>query len=171
MLVPAPPGMALGMAGVPEDALLELDVHLEDVSDGVLATVTAEVPVRAECARCLDPLHSTLALHARELFVREVDEQTDPDAPTVHEEHVDLEPLLRDAVVLALPPVPLCHPDCPGLCARCGVRMAEDPEHTHEDHDPRWDALAALLTQPVTSDEVESKPSEPAELPPAEQKE
>ena len=57
---------------------------------------------------------------------------------------LDLEPLLRDAVVLALPFQPLCEDDCPGLCAECGARLADDPDHTHEAAiDPRWACLAS----------------------------
>ena len=62
------------------------------------------------------------------------------------------EPLLRDAVVLALPFQPLCQDDCPGLCAECGARLADDPDHTHgEPVDPRWAALATL-TEPEQDD-------------------
>jgi uncharacterized protein len=58
---------------------------------------------------------------------------------------LDLEPLLRDAVVLALPFQPLCEDDCPGLCPECGARLAEDPDHTHEAAiDPRWGKLQHL---------------------------
>jgi uncharacterized protein len=55
--------------------------------------------------------------------------------------------VLRDAVVLALPFQPLCQDDCPGLCVECGARLADDPDHRHEDPtDPRWAALAELAT-------------------------
>ena len=58
---------------------------------------------------------------------------------------LDLEPLLRDAVVLALPFQPLCQDDCPGLCVECGARLADDPDHGHETQiDPRWAALQGL---------------------------
>ena len=61
---------------------------------------------------------------------------------------VDLEPLLRDAVVLALPFQPLCMDDCPGLCPECGARLADDPDHAHDAAiDPRWAALADLSGQ------------------------
>ncbi len=54
----------------------------------------------------------------------------------------DLEPALRDAVVLALPLAPLCTDDCPGLCVECGGRRADlAPDHGHETLDPRWAAL------------------------------
>ena len=56
-----------------------------------------------------------------------------------------IEATVRDAVVLGLPIAPLCRIDCPGLCAQCGAPLADDPEHHHEEHDPRWAALTALL--------------------------
>jgi uncharacterized protein len=61
---------------------------------------------------------------------------------------LDLEPLLRDAVVLALPFQPLCREDCPGLCIECGARLADDPDHQHEEAiDPRWATLQGLTEQ------------------------
>ena len=74
------------------------------------------------------------------------------------DELLDLEPVLRDAVVLALPQNPLCGPDCPGLCPECGARLADDPDHTHgEAIDPRWSALSQLAEQPVPpADQSES---------------
>ncbi|HEX2299870.1 MAG TPA: YceD family protein, partial [Pseudonocardiaceae bacterium] len=55
---------------------------------------------------------------------------------------VDIEPVVRDAVLLALPQAPLCREDCAGLCPECGAKRDElDPEHRHETMDPRWAAL------------------------------
>jgi uncharacterized protein len=64
---------------------------------------------------------------------------------------LDLEPVLRDAVVLALPMSPLCREDCPGLCAECGVPLADaGPGHRHDEApDPRWAALRQLGDQPT----------------------
>ena len=77
------------------------------------------------------------------------DQDVDPDeeleVSMLRDDLVDLEPLLRDAVVLALPFQPLCNDDCPGLCVECGARLADDPGHGHDAPvDPRWAALAAL---------------------------
>ena len=48
---------------------------------------------------------------------------------------IDLEPAVRDAVVLTLPTNPLCRPDCPGLCPECGVHFDDLPaDHSHEQH-------------------------------------
>ena len=62
-------------------------------------------------------------------------------------EHLDLAPLVRDAVVLALPLSPTCTPDCSGLCVDCGQRLDDLPaDHTHEVLDPRWAGLADRFT-------------------------
>jgi uncharacterized protein len=62
---------------------------------------------------------------------------------------LDLEPVLRDAVVLALPMSPLCQEDCPGLCVECGVPLATaGPGHRHDGPpDPRWSALSKFDDQ------------------------
>jgi len=73
------------------------------------------------------------------------DEQDEQDGEEryLNGDLLDLEPAFRDAVVLALPMSPLCREDCPGLCAECGVPLADaDPGHRHEEAaDPRWAAL------------------------------
>ncbi|CAM5707927.1 hypothetical protein SBADM41S_07373 [Streptomyces badius] len=56
----------------------------------------------------------------------------------------DLEPMLRDAVVLALPMQPVCSEDCAGLCSECGIRLDENPGHHHDAVDIRWAALQGL---------------------------
>ena len=79
-------------------------------------------------------------------------EQTEP-LPTeadelgrVIDETVDLEQPIIDAVGLALPFSPLCGPDCAGLCPECGIALATaEPGHRHEQIDPRWAKLAAML--------------------------
>ena len=61
---------------------------------------------------------------------------------------LDLEPAVRDAVVLTLPVTPLCRPDCPGLCPDCGVHFDDLPaDHSHEDVDPRWAALRNMSAE------------------------
>ena len=48
----------------------------------------------------------------------------------------------------------LCSDTCPGLCPECGVRLADDPEHTHDAPiDPRWSALSGLATDTTTAEE------------------
>jgi uncharacterized protein len=149
--VPAPADLGIEVLRVPEGAPVELDLRTEAVMEGVLVTGTARAALEGECVRCLEPISDEIEVRFQELFVyddREVDPDEELEVSKLQDDLVDLEPLLRDAVVLALPFQPLCQDDCPGLCAECGARIADDPDHTHgEPVDPRWAALASL-TEP-----------------------
>jgi uncharacterized protein len=130
---PAPSSLGAGMVGVPEGAELQLEVQLERVSDGVLVTGTVQAPLAGECARCLDSFASAAEVRFTELFCRDADDE-DADGYRLHGDLLDLEPALRDALVLELPLAPLCAEDCPGLCSECGVRLAEaGAGHAHAD--------------------------------------
>ena len=153
LTVPAPDDMRLELARVPVGDDLQLDLRFEAVTDGVLVTGSATAPVAGECARCLTPLASTVTASFTELYLYQHDrhdkhERFDEDdeqeeALYLDGDLLDLEPVLRDAVVLALPMSPLCREDCPGLCVECGVPLADaGPGHQHEDApDPRWAGL------------------------------
>lgn len=133
--------------------------------EGVLVTGTAYADLDGECARCLEPIsntdRSTAEVTFQELFVYDDRRGGEPvseddEVSTLEDDLLDLEPLLRDAVVLALPFQPLCQDDCPGLCVECGARLADDPDHQHEAPiDPRWTALTQLETQLETQPEIQ----------------
>ena len=147
--VQAPADLGIEVLNVPEGSPVELDLRLEAVMEGVLVTGTARVALEGECVRCLEPLTDEVEVRFQELFVYD-DQDVDPDeeleVSTLHDDLLDLEPLLRDAVVLALPFQPLCQDDCPGLCPECGARLADDPDHGHDAPvDPRWAALSGLV--------------------------
>jgi uncharacterized protein len=152
---PAPEGMGISAIGVPSGSDVDLDVRLESVIEGVLVSGTARVRLVGECSRCLDPISDVLEVDLQELYlydetdhrgrVVEREDDEDDEARHVIDEHIDLEPVLRDAVVLDLPLAPVCRDDCPGLCPQCGFRLVDDPEHGHDVADPRWDALRDLL--------------------------
>jgi uncharacterized protein len=142
--LPAPADLAVGMIGVPKDADVELDFRLEAVVEGVLVTGTAKAPLSGECSRCLDPLTSEIEVEFQELFFYQ-DEETAEDDSVLDGDLLDLEPVFRDAVVLALPLSPVCSDDCAGLCVECGIKLAEaGPDHRHEQSDARWAALQGL---------------------------
>ncbi|QIG45777.1 DUF177 domain-containing protein [Nocardioides anomalus] len=151
--VPAPADLGIEVLRVPEGSPVELDLRLEAVMEGVLVTGTAQASLEGECVRCLEPITDEVTVNFQELYVYEdhalpPSEGEDDEVSTLRDDLVDLEPLLRDAVVLALPFQPLCQDDCPGLCPECGARLADDPDHTHEAPiDPRWAALTELQTE------------------------
>lgn len=120
--------------------------------EGVLVTGTARADLTGECARCLEVLDDDVVVDLQELFAYEesdtATDSEDDDVSRLEGDLLDLEPLLRDAVVLALPFQPLCRDDCPGLCIECGARLADDPDHQHDDAiDPRWASLRELADQ------------------------
>jgi uncharacterized protein len=149
--VPAPADLGVEMVSVPEGTEIELDFRLEAVMEGVLVSGTARASLAGECARCLDPVTSSIEVEFQELYVysdTRSGESADDDERRLEGDLIDLEPVVRDAMVLALPLSPLCRDDCPGLCTDCGVRLADaGPDHHHDAVDPRWAALQGMLDQ------------------------
>src|SRR5215472_2450165 len=147
---PAPAALGAGLVRVPEGAQLQLDVQLEEVSEGVLVTAEVSAPLAGECARCLDEFTSSTKVRFQELFVP----QPGDDGYSLDGDLLDLEPALRDALVLELPLSPLCDGDCQGLCSTCGIRLADaEPDHGHPDDGGVW----AVLKDLFPADEASSK--------------
>ncbi|MGW2084507.1 YceD family protein [Streptomyces sp. NPDC001880] len=156
---PGPPAVLgiEGVIGVPEGAPVELDLRLESVMEGVLVTGTARASAEGECVRCLEPLRLEVAADFQEMFsypdaddrgrskAEPADDvEDDEDRLFIEDGLFDLEPVLRDAVVLALPMQPVCRESCAGLCSECGIRLDENPGHHHDAVDIRWAALQGL---------------------------
>jgi uncharacterized protein len=154
--VPAPENLGTAVAGVSPGSDIELELRLESVMEGVLVSGTARATMTGECGRCLDPVSDELVVDLQELFSYSDDRLRgkavsgsgvgdDDEDPKMVEDLLDLEPTLRDAVVLEIPLTPLCNDDCSGLCVGCGERLDDvEPDHSHEQVDPRWAALARL---------------------------
>lgn len=158
--VEAPDHLGIEVIGVPKGAQIDIDLRMEAVMEGVLVTGTARAPLTGECVRCLEPLEQQCEAEFQEMFSypdaaddRSRSADTGDDAEDEDAEELlflegdlfDLEPVLRDAVVLSLPMQPVCQEGCPGLCAECGARLADDPDHHHEEAvDIRWAALQGL---------------------------
>ena len=129
LTVPAPADLGIELLGVPEGSPVELDLRLErswkgcSRPDGVghahrgVRTVPGAdrgrprglAPGAVRLSGGVTPRRTRRSRLDGELF--------------------DLEPVLRDAVVLALPFQPVCRADCPGLCVECGARLADHPGH------------------------------------------
>ncbi|QNP69954.1 DUF177 domain-containing protein [Streptomyces roseirectus] len=158
-----------GVVGVPEGAPVELELRLESVMEGVLVTGTARAQAEGECVRCLEPVELELDADFQEMFSYpdadergrpkkaepDDDAEDDEDRLFIEDGLFDLEPVLRDAVVLALPMQPVCQEDCQGLCSECGVRLTDEPGHHHDAVDIRWAALQGLAVSSKDSEKDE----------------
>ena len=134
--------MGQGAATVPAGEIVELNLRLESVHDGILATGEVDSTALADCSRCLEPLKLAVEVDFQELFAYSLEQEDDF---LVQDEKIDLEQAITDAVVLSLPFKPVCSEDCLGLCSECGVKLAEDPEHVHQaQNDSRWSELESF---------------------------
>lgn len=152
----APAGIGVDLLKVPQGAPITTEITLESVREGVLVHGGVYTRADGECARCLRPLERTVNEQIAELvyypqslkaLIDNGADDTD-ELPMTDGDSIDLEPLIRDAIVLALPLQPLCQPQCRGLCPECGERWDDLPEdHRHEHFDPRFSALDELAAR------------------------
>lgn len=141
-------GLVVAGSSVLPAAEADADLDLDVIVGGIEVSGEVSAPWRGECRRCLRPVSGELRTSVRELYrprggpgEDEEDEETYPLAG----ELLDLAPLVRDALLLALPLAPLCRPDCAGLCPTCGAELAEGPCGCPVvPVDPRWEILDVL---------------------------
>jgi uncharacterized protein len=128
---------------VPEGTLSDFAGIVESL-DGGAVRVRGRIRTKweGECRRCLGVAAGDLDLEVSELCEREPESE---DIYPLGADRLDLEPIVRDAIYLELPPAPLCMADCQGLCPECGAdRNTGDCGHAIDDMDPRWAALREL---------------------------
>ena len=146
IVIDAPEQWGEGLVAVRKGTPIHQQVRLESVHEGILVTDEVTTTSVGICGRCLIDIEQSVEVEFQELFAYSGEEASDYE---VHDDHVDLEPLIRDAVVLSLPFQPVCQPDCPGLDPETGERLAEIPDfEPQETVDPRWSALAGFSPDP-----------------------
>ena len=133
-------------------------VRLTRVGDGILVTGELETTVELECSRCLSALQTETRFEIEEEFRPTLDIQSgsripqEPDqdvATLIDEGHIlDLAEVVRQGLLLSLPPSPVCRPGCLGLCPQCGQDQNEGRcDCESEAIDPRWAALKSSFEQ------------------------
>ncbi len=133
------PGLKVGVAEVPAADPVDVETTLEWVTDGLLAGGSISAPWRADCQRCLGPAQGRIDFEFRELFERQ---PRDGESYRLGQDSIDMEPLVREAIMLELPLVPLCREGCAGLCPTCGADLNQGPcGCLPPGVDPRWAAL------------------------------
>lgn len=153
--VPAPEKWGEGLVSVADGEPIEADVRLEAVHEGILVTADVATRYTGVCGRCLTDIAEPVEVEIQELFGYSGDEATDFD---VQDDHVDLETLVRDSIVLSLPFQPVCQPDCPGLDPATGEKLA-DGAVPETPIDARWSSLAALKDLTPDQDDEAVRPA------------
>ncbi|CAN5576420.1 YceD family protein [soil metagenome] len=126
-------------ATVPAGSAVELDLTLESIFDGVVATGTLRAPWEGDCRRCLQPVRGEIRPDFREVFeVQPTEGETFP----LTGDQLDLEPLVREVVLLSLPLAPLCDEACTGPAPESFPTAIEGG--AEPDPDPRWAVLDEL---------------------------
>ncbi|MDO5740332.1 MAG: YceD family protein [Ornithinimicrobium sp.] len=169
-----PERIGTDVIAIQPDQQVRMDLRMESVVEGVLTTGTASALASGLCVRCLENVEEDLEVHFQELFAyperaahhqkvaghgsarngsKTDDETDDEERYELDGDLLDLQEVVRDAIVTALPFQPVCQEDCPGLCSECGARLADDPEHHHDVIDPRWSVLATMATHADDDDE------------------
>ena len=145
LIAPSLSGLAVVGTVVPANEPVDVDVDLESVCDGILATGSVTARWRSECRRCLADVADRAHGDFQELFEPHAREgETYP----LHHDHVDLEPLARETLLLELPLAPLCRQECRGLCPTCGADLNQGAcRCAPPSRDPRWEALDVLREQ------------------------
>jgi uncharacterized protein len=135
-------GVAVPLAHLVQDHA-EIVIRLDALIEGIHASGTVGGEVVFECRRCLREFSRPMSVAVDDVFLYP-DELAEGEY-RIEGDHIDLEPLVRDTFVLALPLNPLCREDCRGLCVVCGADLNEvDCGHSQEPVDIRWTALHDL---------------------------
>ena len=110
--------------------------------------------VEVACARCLEPVGTRID-HKFDLLYRPLGVDRRGDEAAIHEpdteigyyqgEGLELEDVLREQVLLAVPIKQLCSANCKGLCPQCGKNLnRESCDCSAPQTDERWAALKDL---------------------------
>ena len=134
---------------------LQPDLNLNNISGSAQITRTAQgllivtdlsATVLAECVRCLTAIQQSLNMDFTELYAFSRKSVADPEFILPEDAHINLEPLIREYMLLEIPISPLCKTECKGLCSTCGENLNETVcEHNSEAIDPRMAVLKSLI--------------------------
>ena len=137
-------GVEVPLARVRDDSALRIELLLEALVDGIHVSGRVRGTAELECRRCLREIVSPLEVDLEELFFYPGEGEAD-EVYRVSDEQIDMEPAIRDALMLALPLNPLCTEECRGLCSTCGADLNQvDCGHSQDPVDIRWTGLEQL---------------------------
>lgn len=140
------PGLVLEMGHVSGEGAVHAELLLESVVEGIYVSGTVTGTWTFECRRCLTEFIDPFSVEVADVYATE--QPDDDEGYQIEAAHIDLVPMIRDAVLLAAPVNPLHDPDCKGLCAVCGQDLnVADCGHRAERTNLAWEPLKRLREQ------------------------
>lgn len=134
-----------GDSRIADDSNVDVKLHLESLTDGIVVRGELSGHWQLQCRRCLRPVDDESVANVDELYQRVPD---NPDAYPLNGEQLDLQPMVRELVLLSLPESPLCRAECPGICPQCGADLQSDTcVCGAQVTDERWAVLDELRQQ------------------------
>ena len=137
----------------PDLDLIDLlgEVKVTRTAKGLLLQAEFSASISAECVRCLKDFLLPLTISFTELYAFSPNSTDESGLILPENGKIDLEPLIREEMLLAIPINPICQPDCMGLCPICGENLNEGSHtiHKEESNDPRLSILKKLLDKDI----------------------
>ena len=129
------------IGGVEIISPVDVDITIENREVGFKITGKFRVRVRLRCRRCLEFFDYELEGNINEMYTRKprhFDEKvrlTEEELSTFyyHGDEINVKEMVRQNILVSIPPYPLCKPNCKGLCPVCGKNLNYgDCEHVKE---------------------------------------
>ncbi|MCS7009739.1 MAG: DUF177 domain-containing protein [Anaerolineales bacterium] len=79
--------------------------------------------LEVECVRCLEPFLLQVNPTFTDLYAFDRRSLSESNLLVPEDGQIDLAPLLREYALLEVPIMPICRPDCQGLCPVCGENL------------------------------------------------
>jgi uncharacterized protein len=132
----------------------EVEGAVKRAGNDVFVNGHVETRVQVECDRCLKPVELPVSADFALEYITGADYESSSAAALSEEEmsvsvfdgqSIDVDEIVKEQILLAVPVRTLCREDCKGICPECGIDLNTGQcDCASQDVDPRWAALKNL---------------------------
>lgn len=140
----------MGISGI-TDGTIHVAGVIKNSTDIVVFSAKAEFTLFLSCDRCACEFKRHFSVPIMHTFVTELNDENNDNFIVIDGFHYDIEPVVREDILLAMPTKILCRDDCAGVCHRCGKNLNDGPCECTKEFDHRWDALSEFADEESNS--------------------
>ena len=132
----------------------EVSGSVRETGDGVFVNGHIETLAQLECDRCLKPIELPVSADFALEYITGADYESSSAAALSDEEmsvsvfegeSIDVDEIVREQILLAVPARTLCREECKGICPECGIDLnTGECSCAVDEVDPRWAALKSI---------------------------